>query len=169
VVPVRATSGVEDSDPLLAAVIEEFGRMQESMADQFQQALLTMFKHFSAMHRDQMALIREELAQLHESARREAPRGSLPPPSPGLVPAPAGDGAPARGAAAEVPRPVPRPEPGATGPDLPKPAPRGEVPDQLEVHRVLFERLANLQDDRQGRWQKLMGSMFGKPSDGPES
>lgn len=158
-------SRAEISDPLLTTVVEEFGRMQEHMADQFQQALLTMFRHFSGMHQDQMALIREELAQLHALTRQGGPRPS--PPTPVSAPM-AGAERPERGptpvgpgpAMLEVRRPT---EPGAP------PSPPIDVPDPMEVHRVLFERLASLQEERQGRWQRLIGSMFGKPSNGSTS
>jgi hypothetical protein len=140
--------------------------MQEHMAGQFQQALLTMFRHFSGMHQDQMALIREELAQLHEMTEHGGPRPS--PPTPGSPPV-AGAERSEHGPAPVGPRPAKLDVRRTTGPDTSPSPPPVDVPDPMEVHRVLFERLASLQEERQGRWQKLIGSMFGKSSNGSTS
>jgi pSer/pThr/pTyr-binding forkhead associated (FHA) protein len=159
---VRSTAPRREvSDPLLAAVVEEFGHIQENMADQFQHALLTMFHHFSAMHKDQMALIREELAKVREMTTRDGLRLSLPPP----VPRPtAGVELPDPGPLHDAPAPAGRDAPKPAAPPSVGPPPYSELPDQLEIHRVLFERLQSLHEEREGRWQKLLGSMFGKSS-----
>jgi pSer/pThr/pTyr-binding forkhead associated (FHA) protein len=159
-------SRAEISDPLLATVVEEFGRMQEHMADQFQQALLTMFRHFSGMHQDQMALIREELTQLHAMTKQGGPRPSSP--TPGSLPATGAERS-ERGPAHLGPGPAMLDVRRTNEPGAPPPAPPADVPDPIEVHRILFERLANLQEERQGRWQKLIGSVFGKPPNGSTS
>ncbi len=144
------------ADPVLASVFEEFGRMQEQMAGQFQQALMTMFRMFSGMHGDQMALIREELARLHElteeqkslQARvqgpmpgRDRPTLTLVAPSPLTVSSPP----PASPDVAASARPAP-----AVGP----PAPDSDL--------WLMQRLTEIGDERQGRWQKLLNSVLGK-------
>ncbi|MBX6312809.1 MAG: FHA domain-containing protein, partial [Isosphaeraceae bacterium] len=61
----------EVTDALLGPLLSELGRMQQQMADQYQQALLTMFRLFSNMHQEQMALIREELAQIQRLTEQQ--------------------------------------------------------------------------------------------------
>jgi pSer/pThr/pTyr-binding forkhead associated (FHA) protein len=51
---------------MLVPLVNQFGLMQQQMFDQFQQAMAMMVQMFGTMHRDQMEVIRAELAQLHE-------------------------------------------------------------------------------------------------------
>lgn len=61
----------EIADSLLVPLLSELGQMQQQMADQFNQALMMMFQMFSSMHKDQMGLIREELAQIQQLTREQ--------------------------------------------------------------------------------------------------
>ena len=68
----RPPDQVELVGMLLGPLLSEFGALQQQMAeiqqrraDEFQQALMTMFQMFGAMHRDQMNLIREEMDQIN--------------------------------------------------------------------------------------------------------
>ena len=146
-------------------------RMQEMMADQFQQTPMTMFRMFGGMHQDQMKLIREELAQLRELSDEQrslqerlarverhadqAPepvrlRSTRPDSSDGEIPAPVHSALKAR-------------EPAFRLPDMPPP---GEAAAGVDLHLQIAQRLASIRDERQGRWQKLIGSMMGKDSPG---
>jgi hypothetical protein len=60
-------SGVSTSDEsILVPIVNQFGQMQQQMFDQFQQAMAMMVQMFGTMHRDQMAVIREELDRLND-------------------------------------------------------------------------------------------------------
>jgi pSer/pThr/pTyr-binding forkhead associated (FHA) protein len=56
----------ELSESILVPLVNQFGLMQQQMFDQFQQAMSMMVQMFGTMHRDQMAVIREELDRLRE-------------------------------------------------------------------------------------------------------
>jgi pSer/pThr/pTyr-binding forkhead associated (FHA) protein len=164
------------SDPLLAPLIQEFGNIQQQMADQFQQALMMMFRLFNGMHQEQMALIREELAQLHrltEEHRALQLKLEYRPPSP----EPEVRSKPRRESeTSKVARPRPSPalpqeavrdegapsvSPGAAS------QPQSSFPREgaEDIHAKLFERLAAIQSEREGRWQRLLNSVMGKGSD----
>ncbi|HMB06326.1 MAG TPA: hypothetical protein VKP69_21660, partial [Isosphaeraceae bacterium] len=53
-------------DSLILTLLNEVGRMQQDMADSFQRALMMMLRMSDTMHQEQMAVIREELARLHQ-------------------------------------------------------------------------------------------------------
>jgi hypothetical protein len=55
----------ELAESILGPVINQLGLMQQQMFDQFQQAMVMVVQMFGTMHRDQMAVIREELDRLH--------------------------------------------------------------------------------------------------------
>ena len=56
---LEATGGI---DPMMSRLLDEFDRMHQRTTEQFQQALLMMFR----MHQDQMKVIREELSRLDQ-------------------------------------------------------------------------------------------------------
>ena len=176
------------AEPNLMPVLEELGKMQHQMAEQFQQALVMMFRMFSGMHQDQMTLIREELAKVHrldekqrsleaELARALPPIEATPPlrlvaaepdsPSPEVestVVGPAQAGSKASVAGPPGPADA-RADSGAASPGAASERPRPAAPhDPLEMHALLFRRLEAIQEERQGRWQKLIGSLMGKDS-----
>ena len=153
-------------DATTARLLEEFDRMHRRTTEQFQQAVLMMFR----MHQDQMDLFREELSRLdrledeQRSLRAELALGgpSRPPleaPRPaqgGAAPPPSLDGPrPARAS----PRPGGRP---AVAP-APPAAVRARVEDDPhpDPHSRLSSRLAEIQDERQGLWKRLLGSLTG--------
>lgn len=131
-------------DALVVPLVRELGRLQQEMADQFQQGLAMMFRLFSGMHQEQMSLVREELAEIRRLAEEQrALRAALdrdraaPPPSSYR---PIAESAPPRPR-----RPHPHP-----------PRPGGD-----EAHAALAHRLRELQEEQQGRWQKLLRSVMG--------
>jgi hypothetical protein len=151
----RPPEHVELAESLLVPLVHQFGQMQVQMFDQFQQVLVVLFQMFSTMHREQMDLVREELAQIRRltdelqatQAQLRQPPAPRPDPdeSPRARPAPAGAGA------GTPPRRKPTPPP-----------PPPEASDAArQLHAVLTQRIAALQQERQSRWQKLLQAMGG--------
>jgi hypothetical protein len=54
------------SAAVLVPLVNQFSLMQQQMFDQFQQAMGMLVQMFGTMHREQMDVIREELARLHQ-------------------------------------------------------------------------------------------------------
>ena len=138
-----------------APVIGQFSLMQQQMLEQFHQTMLMMAQMFGNLHRDQMALIREELNQLHrvtqelqtlhvELAARSAEGAGGP-----VAPPPAEKAAPAA-----APPAGPPPEPPLAAP------PRPESPER--IHALLRQRLASLEAERKSRWDRVLHFMLGK-------
>ncbi|MCI0642406.1 MAG: FHA domain-containing protein [Gemmataceae bacterium] len=226
--PLPASPGALQTDTLqslLLPLISQFNQMQNQMYDQFQQSMLRMFQLFSALHKDQLQVLREELDRVHELTRElqtlqqqlalENKQQDASPPWPqwaamlsATVPLPDGsdqipqpNGSPvsfsrdpqgssdsirraelnqltsaepdtqarvtqtsaqsalpkngkAQGAVPLkkessflAPNPAPAAAAGGTGADL---------------HNLLSQRVNELQQERQGRWQRLMESLFGR-------
>ena len=113
-------------------------KMQQQMLEQFHQAMMMMFQMFGSLHRDQMKVVREELDQVRSlSAELEDLRAK----------------------AAATP-PVPH---------APVPAAVDPPPERAggEVHDQLFLRMAQLQEQRQTRWWKILGMITGSGSPSP--
>ncbi len=134
----------------LLPMFEEFGRIQDRMGDQFQQALMTMFQLFSGMHQEQMTLIRQELSRVHllDEQRKglESRLAQLPPESSGNQ-----RPAPPRARSAST-------FPGPKGPIPPQAT--AERPGPPDLHFLLTERMAALGEERQNLWQKLVGTLL---------
>ncbi|MDB5349089.1 MAG: hypothetical protein JWN86_336 [Planctomycetota bacterium] len=152
-------------DPLLVSALQELGRKQELIADQFQQALMTMFRLFTGMHQDQMELIRAELAQIHDLTEEHRALLGRQPASP-AVPRPIVKSSLRLVGAETFHDPLTGParsmidDPQSFGPRQPPVAEAG----QEELHLQIARRLAAIQDEGQGRWQKLLGTMLGMGS-----
>ena len=174
------TSGRPDRpmvvDPMAARLLDEFDRMHRRTTEQFQQALLMMFR----MHQDQMEVIRDELSRIDRledelrSLQAELARATLPRPPRIALRLVSGEPAPA------LPRPDVMPL-GRTSPDPvegasrhpadalvppvemgPSPANRsGEgVPlPPPDLHARLAERIARIQNERQGMWKRIVASL----------
>jgi pSer/pThr/pTyr-binding forkhead associated (FHA) protein len=139
------TGRSEVSDELLAALVREFGRSQQDMAAQFQQAIVAVCRMFAGMHQEQMSLLRDELDQLRQA--------QSPPPA-----LPAAGSPPSN----ETPPPKPRPK-------VPEPPPLTEpIPDAPDdIHLWLARKVQDIQDEGQGRWRKILNNLAGKEKDGP--
>lgn len=155
----------ETEQALLLPVINQFNLMQQQMFDQFHQTMVMMVQMFGSLHREQMELIRDELDHLHQVTRElQELRTELV-----KQPAPA---APLRPAAAPRPavetRRAPQPASGPARSAQPAPAAPlpGEKssphPDGADIHAWLNRRIASLEEERQGRWQKILGYVLGK-------
>lgn len=136
---------VEGQDPRFDALVSHFGLMQQQMFDQFQQALMMMFQVFRTMHQDQVDLVKAEMdrvrslnQELQELQARAAATPASQPPTQATRP-------PAR----------PTPKPALASAPLP---PTSADPD---VHLMLHRRIAAIQEERQGRWQKILSLVTG--------
>ncbi|WP_435022665.1 FHA domain-containing protein (plasmid) [Tundrisphaera sp. TA3] len=153
--------------PVMTALVQQFGLMQQQMFEQFHQTMEAMFEGFAAMHREQSESMRAEIEQVRqlsreieelqaetdrlnkEALKRQEQSKATPPP---VAPHPAPP------AASSMP---------AASPPLPDPRPLGAfklpTPDHAEVdgdiHAQLVRRLAAIHSERQGRWQKILGMM----------
>jgi pSer/pThr/pTyr-binding forkhead associated (FHA) protein len=160
-------ASVDPAHTALVPIMNQFGALQEQMADQFRQTLLMMFQMFSALHKDQMAFFQQEMERVQELTRelemlqQEAARHvpgaaaaapSAPPPAPRSTPP--SPQAPAPPAAAPAP---PRAAPPAPMPSVVSGAPAG-----VDIHVWLCQRMAAVQEERQNRWQRLMTLLGGK-------
>jgi pSer/pThr/pTyr-binding forkhead associated (FHA) protein len=169
------------TEAMIGPLIREFGQMHQQMGDQFQQALLMMFRMFSGMHQDQMALIREEMARiLRLSEEQQALQAELAAHLPRLVLDPRAVPDVVRPDALVIPPPGPSrgessPPAGSApadgvqsigSPGRLHPTPQtGQNSDQH--HDELISRIATLQKENQGRWQKLLSTVIGRgPGDG---
>ena len=162
--PTRIDAG----DPVLVPLLQELGQMQQQMAEQFQQALMMMFQLFSGMHQDQMALIRQELAEIRRlSQEQQALQAELArhaaPADPPLIsttgPAPA---ATTPGGTFSGATPAP-PPPQAERPSGPPPGPTASTAAREgDLHAFLSQRLVAIQEEQQSRWQKLLRSVVGR-------
>jgi pSer/pThr/pTyr-binding forkhead associated (FHA) protein len=118
---------------LLGPVLEHVSALHRDLMEQFQQSVLGMAQLLTDLHREQMTQFREELRRVQELTQElHVLREELRRAPPPAVPA----------APAAPPR-APSP-PGAAGPEL---------------HGWLNERIAALEQEREGHWQRILGFM----------
>jgi pSer/pThr/pTyr-binding forkhead associated (FHA) protein len=149
-------------DPSVNLLVHQFGMMQQQMFDQFHQTMMMMFEGFAALHREQSSSLREEFDQVRklseeiETLRRETARL-------------------AEEAAKAAKAPV-RPRPATNGHSSPAPSTEGASPPRpqdpvfkratppppdphVDIHSQLLLKLSTIQNERQTRWQKILGMM----------
>ena len=188
--PSRTTAVGDDLDSLVGSMLGEFARVQDQSAERLQATMMAVVESFVGIHQEQMALIREELGQIRALTEEQAglrsrvegqARAVGGPTALRLVSgeprSPSGRQAPILDFASPT-QPVPPPPKLAIGPSLQAGAGIGRtaslggspppgaasLPDDGEFHARIFDRLAEIQGERQGRWQKLMESLIGKVS-----
>ena len=136
-------------------ILEEFGKVQDRMPDQFQQALTMMLRLFSGMHQEQMALIRREFAQMNDLTEQHK---TLEARVVGLPTAITVDRPPST--------PLSRNELPYAGQGIGgTPAAPGKETASPDLHVLLTHRLAALSEERRGLWQKLVTTLFGSSPD----
>jgi pSer/pThr/pTyr-binding forkhead associated (FHA) protein len=165
--PGAQAGAVEALSPVLVALTNQFAAMQQQMFDQFTQSMLMMGRMFSEMQRDQLGFLREELERLQqvnqdlqavqrelaESQSRDRP-AAAPPVAPRALP-PAPESRPA---------PPPREVPAGNGRPPKTPPPRAAGLSDQELHAQLYQRIQELQKERETTWQKLLNRLTGKPT-----
>ncbi len=157
---LRATAAeITTTDPqqtaMVESLIEHFGQMQHQMFDQFQQSMMMVLQMFGTMHRDQLGLLREELDELRRAnANGHEPPG---PPPKGNTTTPA---QPTPSASRPSPEPNRRRPPEAAAP-TPHTTPDAPLTNS-DMHAILARRIATLQDNEQGRWQKILAMIAGR-------
>jgi hypothetical protein len=171
-----------------AKLIEEFDRMHRRTTEQFQQALLMMFK----MHQDQMDLFRDELSRIkrledeHKALQDDIGRLALPQASRPALRLVSGEHSQSTPHLENSEMGESRPDPIetsgwtssttpataalSTSDSSPPIASRQAAGDPLKAsdpdpHARLAQRLAEIQDERQGLWKRILAS-FG--ADGSE-
>ena len=145
--------------------------MHQQMFEQFNQAIMTMFQMIGTQQRDQMGLVQREIDRIRQlteqlqALQMEAARTERRGVAPERTPDAALD-APTARIQAPVRGQEPLPDHKADRPARPRPvvADNGETPD---VHALLCQRIHDLQVERQGRWQKLLGLVTGQGAGGP--
>jgi hypothetical protein len=165
-----------------AVMQQQFHWMQQQMFEQFHQAMVMMTKTISTAHREQASTVRaeldevrrltRELQQLQEEQRRA---GSAAPSEVASGPVPGGvKGGGRKGRQAAAPAQARAPVAPANrarngeGTDQPRAAPpegdkAAAAPAAADpsVHDWLSKQIAALQEERYGRWQKLLKFLSG--------
>ena len=170
----------EATESLVRLMLDEFGQIQQQTAERFQDTLMAVLQSFAGIHQEQMGLIREELARIRElTEEQQSLRAQV------EVQARVGSakvlpvlrfvsGEPRAATAGPVqcdrPRKLTIKDDGDRTTDRPASftnspfsQPRGS-PNEGAFHAKVFDRLAEIQGERQGRWQRLMESLLGKGS-----
>jgi hypothetical protein len=163
-------------ESVLFPLADQFARMQQDMFHQLEQAILMMVRVFEAVHREQMVQVREELNRIRalssELTELHRERAQLPPPSPAVVQFEAREEP--SGVAEPVLPPAAGPGPGVNGaePDSasgssPERVGASKVQASQDIHARLSARIAAIQQERQGRMQKIFAFLAGKTSAKP--
>jgi pSer/pThr/pTyr-binding forkhead associated (FHA) protein len=154
---------------MLIALVNQFSLMQQQMFDQFQENVQMTTRMFSSLQKDQMGLVRQELDELRnltaelrhlqgELGAQPAKANAAPP-----VDALSHNGTPA--GTAPDPNPAPPKRYASTATPGPAADRAGDAPPPArspeELHAWLSQRISALQEDRQNRWNKLLGMLLG--------
>jgi pSer/pThr/pTyr-binding forkhead associated (FHA) protein len=167
--------GAEGLEAMMVPLAKHLGQMQQQMFDQFQQGMMMMFQMFNTLHRDQVGVIREELEHLHRLTEevKNIQADLMARGQPAKAPSP-----PAQAKPAAVKQPqrfpaIPLPPQQTLGAAVeatngPAPPVNGGAQAPLEhpdtqMHVWLTQRLANIQQERQSHWQKIVNFLTRKP------
>jgi hypothetical protein len=158
---LQVYSGKEET--LLVPLLQQFNAMQQHMFDQFQQTLVMLVQTLSSMHQEQAALVREELRHF-QKATEELTRLQAQAQGPRVAAEASRDQRPAGPRLAGQLR-----TPSGELPPLAPLAPAGHVESgcredpvaSADAQEWLNERIAQLQTERQGRWQRILSHIRG--------
>jgi predicted component of type VI protein secretion system len=149
---------VTSHEAALVPIMNQFSLMQQQMFDQFQQTMMMMFQMFGTLQQKQMDALRDELDRVQDLTRElqdlqnklERSAATAPVAAPQPAPSPA------------KPAPMPaaaKPSPAApSGPRQPGPP----TPDPENMHSWLYQRMETVRQERQSRWQTILGLLGGK-------
>lgn len=170
----------EIAETLLVPLVSQFGEMQQQMFDQFQQTMSMLVQMFGKMHESQMELVRQEFSRLNELTEeinglkselaemtRKQTAAASPQPQPQSQPEPAPRPRPVTPTVSAAPfqsqeKPVKKvasQAPGGVASESrprPEPSPGGADPGDRDVIVWLHQRITKIQDEREGRWQKIL-------------
>lgn len=155
--PPPQPPAVRADDPLALQLLTQFEQMQQQMFSQFNQMIVMMAQAFGAVQREQMESVREELEQLRELSRElqelQLQRDSE-------LARPEHLGITSDKNISDIRSDVPL-EPAW---DLPGPtaAEPGESPSDVDVHAWLNQRIKAVQEEQQGRWQRIRDLILGR-------
>ncbi|MEW4568661.1 FHA domain-containing protein [Tautonia sp. JC769] len=135
------------AESMIAPVIDQFTAMQQHLFDQYHQSMMEMMAVFARLHHEQQGLVDRELRKIRRLTREvRALRRELDQ---------------HRETAAAAPQHTPPQSPGSHEPITP--ARRGEPSGTPEDYRAaqarIIARMTELQQERQGRWQRLLGRL----------
>ncbi|MHB1562164.1 MAG: FHA domain-containing protein [Isosphaeraceae bacterium] len=149
--PLGQTSlSLDESPPeiLLQSLLEQEGREPGVMASPFGQALVLMVRLLGDVHRDHLALVRNELAEIRRLSRdMDRLRTEMQPPALRSLSLPQDDPIPG------MSHPV-----GLDSPLEPEVVPR---PGPEAVREIIGERLEAWERERQSRWRKVLKLLTG--------
>ncbi|SRR5579883_1934934 len=135
-------------EALLQSLLEQAGSDLGPSSSPFGQALVLMVRLLGEVHRDHLALVRDELAEIRRLSRdMEQIRGEMRQPVPRPLPSPHADPPNGTSHAADS-----GPRPGLE--NAPRPGPEA-------VREIIGERLEALERERQSRWRKLLRRLTG--------
>jgi pSer/pThr/pTyr-binding forkhead associated (FHA) protein len=141
------------AEAMIAPLVDQFALMQQQLFDQYHHSMMEMMSVFARLHEEQEGFVERELKRIKRLTREvRSLRKEL-------------DDHRKRQAA---PPPPPAPEPGRAA--LPEPAPLPTTPQgSPEEYRAaqarIIARMTELQQERQGRWQRLLGRISGGSPD----
>jgi pSer/pThr/pTyr-binding forkhead associated (FHA) protein len=168
VVPAgRSLDRTSLQEAILTPLVNQFAALQGQMVAQFQQSILMMVDRFREMHREQFGLIRQEVDRLHQITEElqalqaqadKQPRAATTAAHP-AVPSAAPTSQPAT--AATAPEPAVGPLVSSKLPPLQLPQPKAD-PDDGAVHIWLYDRITQLQRERQSTLKKILNFLAGK-------
>jgi FHA domain len=146
---IHLPAGTEGMMP----VLRQLGEMQGHMFSQFQQSLTMMMQMFGQMHREQMGAVQQELARMGEVSselaklQSEMLKSKEAPPSPSSEPS------------------QPETEPYVN--HLPTPEDLvGTTEETAQQHDWVWQRMNQLNEERQSIWQRISGMLNSKSNGG---
>ncbi len=173
-VPVVASGRSLDraslQEAILTPLVNQFAALQSQMVAQFQQSILMMVDRFREMHREQFGLIRQEVDRLHQITEElqslqaqvdkpsQAARPTTSPVAPNPVPT----------SPAVAPAEAPADQEAAADPLVSTKLPPLELPQPTTdandgaVHIWLYDRITELQRERQSTLKKILNFLSGK-------
>ena len=139
---------------LVRSMFDEFARAQHQMTDRLEESIMVVLRAFAGSDAGQVALIREELARLREPSREPRAIGSRAE-GKGLI-AIGPNAIPAASSSRLAPTPLAATTEGVGGRASRRdPGPADEA-DPSDLHGRIIGRIAEIHDEREGRWQRLL-------------
>lgn len=158
----------EPTTPAVVLLVEQFGRMQQQMLEQFNQSLLLVMQHLGEQYREHMRLVNDEIGELRrltnellglkDDVRRGLPGTASPVTPAAETPALPGNGHTAAAAADTPARPAAQagsPSQGDAAGVSRMPTPSGPAPAEDPLVMV-SKRIAAIRGEQRSRWQRIL-------------